>query len=56
MLMFSNSNFSPNVSSEGWDGTYKGNNALSGVYVYFVRTISLGNKSKTYTGDLTVIR
>jgi gliding motility-associated-like protein len=40
----------------GWDGTYKGEPAEEGVYVYVVKCVSLAGKSYTYTGTVTLIK
>jgi len=48
--------FTSNDINNGWDGTYKGDQATSGIYVYLVRYSS--GKGKTYLlkGNLSLIR
>jgi gliding motility-associated-like protein len=40
-------------SSEQWDGTYNGNEAPLGSYVY---VIELNDKEESYTGTVTIVR
>ena len=40
----------------GWDGSFKGQNVESGVYVYVITYIDEFSKEKTVFGDLTLLR
>lgn len=42
--------------SEGWDGTYKGNDAPTGVYLYNARIQYIDGTTKEKQGSLTLIR
>lgn len=42
--------------SEGWDGTYKGSDAPSGVYLYKARIRYIDGTSKEKQGSITLIR
>ncbi len=41
---------------EGWDGSYKGQEAEMGVYVYFLEVTDKEDKVHTYKGNITLIR
>ncbi len=44
-----------NISNRGWDGTFKGQKSISGVYVYIL-ILNLGNnKKEIIAGDVTLI-
>ncbi|MBK9270274.1 MAG: gliding motility-associated C-terminal domain-containing protein [Saprospiraceae bacterium] len=55
-LVFNNRNFYPNQPDQGWDGTYKGERCLPGVYVYFVKAETINGKLLSLEGDLSLIR
>jgi len=40
----------------GWDGNYKGQPAVPGVYTYYVEVVYLNGKSKEKKGTITLIR
>ncbi len=40
----------------GWNGKYKGADAEMGVYVYYIDVVFEGNVTKTYKGNITLIR
>jgi len=48
--------FESKSQDEGWDGTFNGQNASSGVYVYKLKAIYLDGEIKTDTGDITLLR
>lgn len=54
--LFENLNFQPNVESEGWDGRFKGEPMLPGVYVYSAKLEFEDGKSEVVTGEVTIIR
>ena len=55
-LLFLNEEFAPNLTEEGWDGTYKGSPVLAGVYTYMTVVEFLDGTTKILAGDLTVLR
>jgi gliding motility-associated-like protein len=48
--------FETKDQTEGWDGTYKGQNAPIGVYVWVLDVDMYNNKSVRKTGDITLLR
>jgi gliding motility-associated-like protein len=48
--------FSTTDITEGWDGTYNGKEASSGVYVYRVKVTYWDGKLETKTGNITLVR
>ncbi len=49
-LVFINDNFLMNDPTEGWNGNYKGEKAVAGVYVY-----KIVSEGKTLVGDVTLL-
>ena len=49
-------NFLPNDPVIGWDGTYRGDFVLPGVYVYVAVVRFIDGKTEVYKGDVTVLR
>lgn len=41
---------------QGWDGTFNGKDAISGVYVFIATYVALDAKEETVSGDVTIIR
>lgn len=54
--VFANSDFKPNDPAQGWDGSFKGENCLPGVYVYWLEAQSLNGIIIQLEGDITLIR
>lgn len=54
-LVFLKENFQPNIPTEGWDGTFKGQDVVPGVFVFLVEYLAPSGV-KVLSGDLTVIR
>ena len=54
--LFEARHFQPNDPSLGWDGTYRGEFVLPGVYVYVAIVRFIDGKTELYRGDVTVIR
>ena len=54
-LLFSNENFAPNIPEAGWDGKYKGQDVIPGVYVFYIEYRATSG-IEVYTGDVTIIR
>lgn len=56
-LLYEQQNFNPKNEEElGWDGTYQGELAMMGVYVYSVRVEYLDNETEQFKGNVTLIR
>lgn len=55
-LVYHNSNFFTNQAAEGWDGTFNGKDAASGVYVYYFKFDAPGVGELKKAGDITLIR
>ncbi len=56
-MMFEELNPTINTGSVGtWDGTYKGSNVNTGVYVYMVEVEFLDNRKILYRGSVTLLR
>ena len=57
-LMFSKESFKPdpNAPSQGWDGRFKGELVLPGVYVYQATIRFVDGKTEAFFGSVTVIR
>ncbi len=47
---------SPNNPSEGWDGTFNGQAAQSGVYVYQITLVLADGTKIQEAGDITLFR
>ena len=54
-LIYSAKNFPLNDPSFGWDGTYKGQNVVPGVFVYYMNVAIPGLENQAVAGDVTVI-
>lgn len=56
-LMYDRNEFLPeNQPADGWDGRYRGDWVMPGVYVYAVEVKFLDGRVLLYRGDVTVIR
>ncbi len=55
-LVFENANFDPNDLSQGWNGTYQGSDAPSGVFMYQTKVRFLDGQLFTYSGAVTLVR
>ena len=49
-------NVPPNDPAYGWNGRYKGRDALGGVYVYYVTLEDSGGHNEVYKGTVVLIR
>ncbi len=54
-LVYVARNFPLNDPSFGWDGTFKGQNVVPGVYVYYMNVAIPGLENQAIAGDVTVI-
>lgn len=55
-LMHERYNFEPGDISMGWDGTLRGEAALSAVYAYYFRVIYVDGREELIVGDVTLLR
>ncbi len=57
-LMYERTNFYPNNNdlAEGWDGRYRGEYVMPGVYIYVIEVKFLDGRVLLYRGDVTVVR
>lgn len=55
-ILFERNNLLPNDSQLGWDGNYAGQPVPVGVYTYFVSIELQNGQTRTYKGDLTLLR
>ena len=56
-LVYSESNFPPNDDKQhGWNGEWKGDIALPGVYTYLVVARFIDGSQQAYAGDVTLVR
>lgn len=46
----------PNDPTHGWNGRYKGGDAMGGVYVYYVTLEDTGGHTEIYKGTVVLIR
>ena len=54
-LVYTAKNFPLNDPIFGWDGTFKGQNVVPGVYVYYMNVAIPGLENQAVAGDITVI-
>ena len=54
-LVYSNNNFPPNDPYQGWDGSFKGESVVNGVYIYLFKVTTDESEVLTFTGDVTKI-
>ena len=48
--------YSSNGPEAGWNGSFKGNSAPQGVYVYLLKVVDIKGNSRTYNGKVVLIR
>lgn len=54
--VYSKNNIRPNVAESGWDGLYKGEACIPGVYGYWVEVELINGKKWIVKGDVTLVR
>ena len=54
--LFERKKFAPNDPFYGWDGTHKGQDVNSGVFVWYAEIELINGKTVVYKGDVTVAR
>lgn len=55
-LVFDNAHMQPNDASGGWDGSFKGKQLPSDVFVYMIEIVCDNNTVMIYKGDIALIR
>jgi gliding motility-associated-like protein len=55
-VIFEKNNFNANDVSKGWDGTFKGRQLNSDVFVYVVDVICDDNQTLTFKGNIAIIK
>jgi gliding motility-associated-like protein len=55
-VVFEKNNFSVNDPSAGWDGTFQGNKAVPGVYVYQVEIFCDNSQVVSFDGNVALIQ
>ena len=55
-LIFENKNFLPNVPTNGWNGTFKGEPMRLGVYLYTAKVRFVDGQILTYSGDISIVQ
>jgi len=55
-LLFAAEDFAPNQRDFGWNGLFRGEEASSGVYVYFAEIEFIDGFKKIYKGDVVLMR
>ena len=56
LVVFEKHSLTPNAASDGWDGTYNGQPAPTGVYVYVLSVTCKNNTMFKFKGNVTLIR
>ena len=55
-LVFDQAEIPLNLESGGWDGTYLGKPAETGIYVYLLKVVFLDNAELIFSGDVLLVR
>ncbi len=55
-LVFSAENIPPNDPSLGWDGSFKGQEAVLGVYVYVFEVVYTSGDTEIFAGDVALVK
>lgn len=55
-IVFERANFNANTASAGWDGTYKGKQLSSDVFVYTLEVVCDNNTSLVFKGNIALVR
>lgn len=55
-LVYNGQNVEPSAIDQGWDGTFNGEPALPGVYVYFIEWENKSGSNEAASGDVTLIK
>ena len=55
-VVFEKNNFLPNMESDGWDGTFKGQPLPSDVYVYMIDITCDNNAVVPFKGNVTLLK
>ncbi|HEV7333678.1 MAG TPA: PKD domain-containing protein [Flavisolibacter sp.] len=55
-IVFSREDFNANDAAAGWNGTFKGRQLASDVYVYICEVVCMNNEVLSYKGNVTLLR
>jgi gliding motility-associated-like protein len=55
-LIYDGQSLAPNAETSGWDGTFKGEPAGNGVYVYLAEILFLDGQVRQYSGEIALLR
>jgi gliding motility-associated-like protein len=55
-IVFERANFNANTPSAGWDGTYKGKQLSTDVFVYTLEVVCDNNTSLVFKGNIALVR
>jgi gliding motility-associated-like protein len=55
-MVFERKNFRPSDDSQGWDGTFRGENLSPDVFVYMLEAACSGGETLMVKGDVTLVR
>ena len=55
-LVFEGHNLDINVSTQGWDGNFRGKQSAAGVYTWYADVLFKDGGTTQLTGDITLIR
>lgn len=55
-IIYRDRNFPTDTPSRAWDGSYRGQRAPMGVYVYVIEVVFLDGHTEMYTGDVTIVK
>lgn len=55
-LVYSKQDASPNIATDGWDGTYNGQKLSSDVYVYMIEVLCVNKTIIPVKGNITLLR
>ena len=54
-MVYEKADFTANVPSAGWDGTYKGKKLTPDVYIYVIEILCDNNSLLVYKGNIALI-
>lgn len=55
-LVYSNINFPPNNETLGWDGRFRGERAIAGVYTFYAELLFIDGRTSLIKGSVSLIR
>jgi gliding motility-associated-like protein len=54
--LFERNNFKANDANKGWDGTFRGQQLTSDVFVYVIEVQCDNNSTLTFKGDISLLK